>query len=230
MHVPAILTPTATSAVQPASARPNPMSPASSSPVGAAPPQQTIAQSPPVGGVTQANLPPNPQTQKMAALKRAELYSILYKFGAAPQKKKAKTSKPTVGGDVARGAAIGGAAGAVPGAAAGLYGASQLANEVPVKLPDWVDKTMVEANTVGPNGMLQTGEHSLEDLQRMNAIAKGQQGMVPRLRAVIKQHGYGRILKTMALPTLGMAGLGAAGGAALGYGYNALRNRNKQNA
>ena len=86
MPVPALPTPTATPATQPAATRANPMSPASANPLGAAPPQQPTVVAPPVGGITQPNLPTNQQAQKVAALKKAELYSVLYRFGVRTKK------------------------------------------------------------------------------------------------------------------------------------------------
>lgn len=226
MPTPAIITPMASPAVQPAATRANPMTPASSTPMGAAPPQQAAAQPQPVGGATQPGLPSAPQ-QKMAALARAEILSVFIKHGARIEKKKPKDSSVTTGAAV--GAGAGGAVGTVAAA-------HQLAKPAPSKpvVPEAPPTTDL------PRGGIES------QLDNMIGKAKGLESyaarqsapaveaaptaapLLARLKQAIKQNGIGRTLARLG-PTAGIAaGLGAAGGAAGGLAYRAYRNRQAQ--
>lgn len=225
MPVPAIMTPMSTPAVQPAAARANPMAPATSSPVGATPPQQPNVQPPPVGGVTQPNLPMNPQAaQKMAALQRAEMLSVLYKYGAQIEKKKPSSSKS----HAARGAAVGAGVGGTVGLGMGAHAAAAGAKPPTQAIPKVVDK-------IPTGGISQRIGEARKMIQKLDAHAAGTTAPAvampigARLKQVIKDNGVGKVLAKLGPTAAIAAGLGAAGGAAGGLAYNAYRNRNTGN-
>lgn len=229
--------------------RANPAAPASSQPgvrqpAGSMNNTATPAMPPVTGGVLQPGLPPTQDTAKTAqALTRAEIHSLLYKFGMvsmaatkraeamkraevlslfykhgvapkAKSKPKEKSPSKEFKSTVGRDAAVGSVLGGVGGAALG-------AHTVQYTPPVSLSKEVLAAGR----------KPGLENMRVWVNAAKTQQTIptkfVPRLQGAIKTLGLKNVLAAAAKIGLVGAGVGAIGGLGLGLAEHGLRKRSE---
>ncbi len=225
--------------------RANPMAAASSQPAVRQPAGQmnntaTPATPPPMTGTIQPGLPPTPDTKTAAlcraeihsllykfgmasvgnikranALRRAEIYSCLYKHGAAlkPKAKKELPVSSEFKSTTGRDAAIGAGLGAAGGAALGAHTVPYIPKVEPTAEMDALIK-----NSPGLEGI----ERALEALKPQLEIPTA---FRPRLSGAIKSLGANKVLKAAAKLGLVGAGIGAVGGLGVGLAEHGFRKR-----
>jgi hypothetical protein len=157
---------------------------------------------------------------KEAALARAEIYSIFYKFGMCPSKKKGKkmylsvkkADSEDLGPRALTGAGIGGGI----GAATGLAGAASALSRAPLSPGRSIKSTQ--------------GKSVVDLLREQLKIvkepdAKFPSGSVTRLKEVIRRMGVGKALAGVGKVGLAFGAAGGIAGAGAGAGYHALKER-----
>lgn len=154
---------------------------------------------------------------KEAALARAEVYSIFYKFGMCVEKKKGSKFLVVKKADEQQDRILTGAgAGAGLGAATGVGGTLSALSRAPV----------ATTKTIGPT----KGRSVVSILREQLGNVKGTEAKFPpgslvRMKEVIRQIGVGKALAGAGKAGLAFGAAGGIAGAGLGAGYHALKER-----